>query len=156
MADAIGSLNTLQSPVERAQTAREVSYFNKTINNGKDLKKVLNQEDFLNLLITELKNQDPTEPMKDRESIAQMAQFSSLEQMSNMAKNIDGVTKLMARSQAYSLLGKNVEIGDETGLVQGLVQEVTGGDAPQVLINGQYYDVGDIKRVTNAIVEKGE
>jgi flagellar basal-body rod modification protein FlgD len=150
MANAIGNLSTMQSPAEMAQTSREVSFYNKSLNNGKELKKILNQEDFLNLLITQLKNQDPTDPMKDKESIAQMAAFSSLEQMTNMAKNMDGVAKLMTKSQAYSLLGKNVEIGEGAGSVQGVVDEVTGGDAPQVLINGQYYDFGDIRRVTNA------
>ena len=160
MSDGIANMNTMQSPAERAQTERAVSFFNKTLNNGKELKKILNQEDFLNLLITELKNQDPTEPMKDRESIAQMAQFSSLEQMQNMNRSLEGVAKLMMKSQAYSLIGKYVEIGEGANAVQGIVQEVTGGDAPQVLINGYYYDFNDIKRVTDAAshagAEKGE
>jgi flagellar basal-body rod modification protein FlgD len=160
MSDGISSLNMMQTAAEQAQTARDVSFFNKTLNNGRELKKILNQEDFLNLLITQLKNQDPTQPMDDKESIAQMAAFSSLEQMQNMNKNLDGVSKLMAKSQAYSLLGKYVEIGEGADAVQGVVQEVTGGDAPQVLINGYYYDFADIKRVTNAqpgaSVEKGE
>jgi flagellar basal-body rod modification protein FlgD len=159
MADGIGGISTLQTPEDMTQTAREVSFFNKTLNNGKALKKILDQEDFLNLLITELKNQDPTEPMKDRDSIAQMAQFSSLEQISNMAKGLADVSHLIAKSQAYSLLGKYVEIGEGKNAVQGMVREVTGGDSPQVLINGQYYDFGDIKRVTNTInasEEKGE
>jgi flagellar basal-body rod modification protein FlgD len=154
MIEAAGKMSMALTPEEMAKTSHEVSFYNKTLNNGKELKKIMGQEDFLNLLITELKYQDPTAPMKDREFIAQMASFSSLEQMKTLNDGMAGVSQLMARTQAYSLLGKNVEINDGRQQVQGLVQEVTGGDAPQVLVNGIYYDFGDIKRVMNE--EKGE
>lgn len=164
MSDGMNSLNTAQSPAELAQTSRDVSAFNKTLNNGKEMRKILNQADFLNLLITELKNQDPTQPMNDRESIAQMAQFSSLQQMQSMNQSLDGVSRLMTKSQAYSLIGRSVEIGAGDQAVRGVVKEVSGGDAPQVLINGKYYDFNDIKRVTDVVAgddsgveaEKGE
>jgi flagellar basal-body rod modification protein FlgD len=154
MIEAAGKMSMALTPEEMAKTSHEVSFYNKTLNNGKELKKIMGQEDFLNLLITELKYQDPTAPMKDREFIAQMASFSSLEQMKTLNDGMAGVSQLMARTQAYSLLGKNVEINDGRQQVQGLVQEVTGGDTPQVLVNGIYYDFGDIKRVMNE--EKGE
>jgi flagellar basal-body rod modification protein FlgD len=154
MIEAAAKLSTLQTPEELAQTNREVSFFNKTLNNGRELKKILGQDDFLNLLVTELRHQDPTEPMKDRDFIAQMASFSSLEQMKTLNSGMEGVSKLMAKSQAYALLGKVVEIGEGNQVVKGLVKEVTGGDAPQVLVNGTYYDFSNIQRVTNE--EKGE
>lgn len=50
---------------------------------------VLDKDAFLNLLVTQLKNQDPLNPMEDKEFIAQMAQFSSLEQMQNLSKNLE-------------------------------------------------------------------
>jgi flagellar basal-body rod modification protein FlgD len=150
----IGTYSKQLSPEDQARVAREVSYFNNKLNNGKELKKILGQDDFLHLLITELQNQDPTAPMNDKESIAQMAQFSSLEQMTKMIEAIVDVSRLMAKTQAYSLLGKGVEIGDGKNVVQGIIQEVQGGDSPQVLVNGIYYDFNNIKRVTN--VEKGE
>lgn len=100
-------------------------------------KNILGKDDFFKLLITELKYQDPLEPMKDREFIAQMANFSALEQMQNMNRNLEGVigyltgfTSLLGssigRQQAVSLIGKEVEFagGEEDELQQGIVESV--------------------------------
>ena len=54
----------------------------------RDTPKQLGKDDFLKLLITQLTQQDPTNPMKDQDFIAQMAQFSSLEQMKNISSGI--------------------------------------------------------------------
>ena len=67
----------------------------------------LGKDAFLKLLIAELQNQDPTNPMEDREFISQMATFSSLEQMQNMNKTLETMAEANKFS-AVSYVGKAV------------------------------------------------
>lgn len=66
----------------------------------------LGKDEFLKILITQLENQDPTQPLQDKEFIAQMAQFTSVEQLTNMS----GEMKLLRQSigMASGLIGKSV------------------------------------------------
>lgn len=66
----------------------------------------LGKDQFLKILITQLKNQDPMQPLQDKEFIAQMAQFTSVEQLTNMASEM----KLLRQSigMASGLIGKMV------------------------------------------------
>ncbi len=64
----------------------------------------LGKDDFLKILITQLSYQDPTQPVKDQQFIAQMAQFSSLEQMQNMASALSS----LADRQAHTLVGRHI------------------------------------------------
>src|SRR5690554_1117739 len=82
----------------------------------------LGKDEFLKLLITQLKYQDPLEPMDDKEFIAQMAQFTSLEQMRNMSNSMENM-------RAYSLIGKTVYADfrdDVTGEFKAVEGEVEG------------------------------
>jgi flagellar basal-body rod modification protein FlgD len=110
----------------------------------------LDKDDFLQILITQLTNQDPIEPMQDREFVAQMAQFSTLEQMTNMSSEFQELSGLLSSGQAIGLLGRSVEISRGSNTVSGIVSEVTAGLAPQVLVNDQYYDFRDVARVIRA------
>ena len=72
---------------------------------------VLGKEDFLHLLITQLQNQDPLNPTDHTEFTAQLAQFSSLEQLSNVNDNLEQLQNFQAsthNTQAISLLGKEI------------------------------------------------
>ncbi len=72
---------------------------------------VLGKEDFLNLLVTQLQNQDPLNPTDSTEFTAQLAQFSSLEQLTNVNDNLEQLQNFQAsanNSQAVSLLGKEI------------------------------------------------
>jgi len=72
----------------------------------------LGKDEFIKILIAQLQNQDPLNPMDDREFIAQMAQFSSLEQMMNMSKTLERFVESQqdGRMVQYThLIGKQVE-----------------------------------------------
>lgn len=117
---------------------------------GREIKQVLDKDDFLKILITQLRNQDPTKPMEDREFIAQMAQFSSLEQMSNLSTSFERLSGMLSSNQVLGVLGKQVDLVVDGKLFSGKVSEVTQGDYPQVMVSGTYYDYKDIVRVKEA------
>ncbi len=115
------------SPEELARSRREadmVNQKNKAL--GKKYGEQMGKDSFLKLLVTELTHQDPTQPMQDREFIAQMAQFSSLEQMSNMNTQMKSFAMNAKTSEAYNLLGKKVQgLDPETGYpVEGTVTHI--------------------------------
>jgi flagellar basal-body rod modification protein FlgD len=91
------------NPEQMLGLQRNVDAFNKLLNGERQVKQFLDKDDFMKILITQLTHQDPTEPLKDQEFIAQMAQFSSLEQMMNMGNEIAKVSVLLNRSQAFTL-----------------------------------------------------
>lgn len=74
----------------------------------------LGKDAFLRLLIAELSNQDPLNPMEDREFVAQMATFSSLEQMQNMNKTLESMAEANKFS-AVQYIGKAVAFTNEEG-----------------------------------------
>jgi flagellar basal-body rod modification protein FlgD len=140
------------TPQEQAKLTQQVNTYNKTLNDGKAMSAALDKNDFLKILITQLTHQDPTQPMDDKEFVAQMAQFSSLEQMTNMSQGLTKVADLVARSQAVSLLGNAVDLTDEQGnTVSGVVDAVTSGDLPQLLVNGNYYDAANVQAVKRSL-----
>ncbi len=134
----------------------QVAKYNAQINNGKVQTQSLGKDDFLKILLTQLSHQDPTQPMEDRDFIAQMAQFSSLEQMTNMNEGLAKVAALVAKSQAVSLLGSTVEVATPDQTITGVVDEVTNGDLPQLLVNGQYYDASQVQKVKTSRADPAE
>jgi|AntRauTorcE11897_2_1112592.scaffolds.fasta_scaffold12685_3 flagellar basal-body rod modification protein FlgD len=106
---------------------------NTDVNNvSNQVKKELDKDAFFKLLITQLQNQDPLKPMEDKEFIAQMAQFSSLEQMNNMNQNIKQLIDVQKVNQNSSLIGKTVEKeiveDDVANLIKGKVEKVSFED----------------------------
>ena len=89
----------------------------------------LDRNAFLNLLITQLRHQDPLNPMDDREFIAQLAQFSSLEQMQNLNSTFN-------RFQAFNMIGQTV-MGFTRNPVTGQTREVVGTVDSVRMINGE-------------------
>jgi flagellar basal-body rod modification protein FlgD len=121
--------------------------FNAALNPGRKVQQNLGKDDFLKILITQLSYQDPTAPMEDKEFIAQMAQFSTLEQMTGMAANFNKLTAMLTGTEASAALGKSVEITDGDRVTQGVVKAITRGDNPMVLVNGAYYDWSQVHKV---------
>ncbi|MCX7982189.1 MAG: hypothetical protein N2572_04670 [Syntrophales bacterium] len=91
--------------------------------NAGTAKSTLGKEDFLKLLVAQLKNQDPLNPMESVEFTAQLAQFSSLEQLlsiSNELKNQSLSIMTLAHTQAVGMIGKSVTVnGGNTIVVDG-------------------------------------
>ena len=142
-------LNTTMSASEKARIDQQVDYFNKqnTTTEGRTVSNELGKDDFLKLLITQLQNQDPTDPMENQDFIAQMAQFSSLEQMTNMSTSFAKMASFISSQEATGTLGKTVElnVGDTTTI--GIVEGATRGDNPQILVNGMYYTLDKIAAI---------
>ena len=139
--------STVMSSSDTSKVSMQVDAFNKTLNAGRVKHDGLDKDDFLKILITQLSNQDPTKPMEDKEFIAQMAQFSSLEQMTNMSEGFKKVADRLQSSQAVGMLGKTVEIAMGETLISGKVEAVTGGDFPNILVEGKYYGMESVSRI---------
>ena len=111
----------------------------------------LTQHDFLQLLVAQMENQDPTTPQSDTEMASQMAQFTSLTQSSAMSASL-------AMIQANSLVGSTVTVStDSTGdTTSGVVQSIqlgssASGGQPEILINGTPYNLSQVLSVAPTI-----
>ena len=119
----------------------------------------LGKDEFLKLLVTQMAHQDPLNPMDDKNFIAQMAQFSSLEQLISMNKHITQMDKKPAAvkndAEIFVFLGKKVRVKNpETkSLVTGKVSEIVFTQSgPKLKVKGQLYNKKDVV----SIVASGE
>lgn len=130
-------LTTALDDLSINKTEKEVKYRGST---------ELGKDEFLKLLVCQLQNQDPLNPQDDTQFIAQLAQFSALEQMTNM-------NATMTSTSAYSLVGKEVivQTKDSTGAykeIRGTVDyvEMKNGEA-KLAIDGNTYSIDDLVQV---------
>jgi len=121
----------------------------------------LGKDDFLKLLMTQLQNQDPSSPMDDTQFIAQMATFSSLEQMTNINTTLESFMKMQQQSNLMSynqFVGKDITWNTITEGKEGdpIINEGTGviasiqfkGDNVQfILEDGTKLEPGNISEV---------
>ena len=97
------------------------------------------QMDYMKLLITQLKNQNPLEPMDNNEMASQLAQFSQLEQLESMNSNFANVLSATERNYANSLIGKEISFAsvNETGsrdITSGIVEEVINNIDGEIIL----------------------
>ena len=142
IAEAITALSTPQDPQVSARIP----------------KKQLGQDDFFQLLVTQLKHQDPMNPVADTEFIAQMEQFTSLEQTKGMKEDLGEMRRQTQFQQAIGLIGKDVTLQpDDSTVVKGKVTglEIKEG-VPGIIVNGKLYQLEDVQNVQQATTEATE
>lgn len=134
----------MASVIDTTSVNSTQSVASKTKNSGSNLDK----DAFLQLLVTEMKYQDPLNPASNTEYMSQLAQFSQLEAMNNLSDSY-------ANSSAFGLVGKYVimNVADSNGNItqkSGLVDYVTvkNGDA-MLNIGGEYYSYEDLDSVVD-------
>ncbi|WP_201713793.1 flagellar hook assembly protein FlgD [Rossellomorea arthrocnemi] len=123
---------------------------------------ILGKDDFLKILMTQLQNQDPLNPMQDKDFIAQMATFSSLEQMTNLTQTMEKFVDNQSQTQLISynqFVGKQVtwhkiiesesdaapEIQEGQGLVKGV--RFKGDSVEFIMEDGTILTPGNISQV---------
>lgn len=99
----------------------------------------LGKDDFLKLLVGQLQNQNPLSPVGDQEFMAQMAAFSTLEQVTNLATSNEQLNQTVATSQSIALLGHQVTYTKEDGsTAEGEVEHVSfDGESVTLTVGGE-------------------
>lgn len=137
----------LVAPVEDGKIVETTSQ-NSLKNSSKTNTDGMDKDSFLQILVAQMKYQDPLEPTSNTEYISQYAQFSQVEQLQNVAGSMD-----LAR--ASSLVGQEVYVktttsSGETKLIQGKVDYVVyEGGKPYLSINEQLYSLSDLDTVAD-------
>ncbi len=114
------------------------------------------QMDYMKLLITQLQNQNPLEPLDNNEMASQLAQFSQLQQLESMNTSFASVLAATERTYASSLIGKDVSFAAETDagtreVTSGAVEEVFNNIDGEILLAVGNHQVGlkDVISVKN-------
>jgi flagellar basal-body rod modification protein FlgD len=94
----------------------------------------LGKDQFLKLFVAQLQHQDPMNPMQDGEFMGQMASFSTLEQVTNLAAANESIAANLHLSQSVGLIGRTVTWTDEADATHtGVVEKVSQQDGNPVL-----------------------
>jgi len=126
------------------------------------ISKELDKNDFLRILAAELQNQDPTDPLDNKDFIAQLASFSTLEQMQNMSASFDSlgenlqiymenmasVNQAMLVTQSAMLIGKHAVAEVDGNEINGIVDSIFIEDSiPYAMIGEKTVPVSSITRI---------
>ena len=107
----------------------------------------LTSQDFLTVMVAQLRNQNPLEPQSDTDFISGIAQFDQLASLSKISESLATMTALSALGQASTLLGRSIlaDVGTETPL-SGVVEVVEMRDGEPLLV------IGDHRIPTSAVL----
>lgn len=112
------------------------------------------QDQFLTLLVTQLQNQDPIEPVKQENFIAQLAQFSTVEGLESLNVQFEDMLRSQEIFAGFDLVGKGVKYVDPASgeIAKGTVEEAfVDGGALMATISGQTVSIGQIIGVTEPV-----
>ena len=138
--------SALTSPITDANPRAEGF----SANSSSSSSNTMGMEDFLQLLTTQIANQDPLEPMKDTEFISQMANVASLENQQKFTQSFTQFAESHSEVAAQAYLGRKVTIETDSGERKSSVAEaVERGDDGQitVTVDGKSYPISNIVRV---------
>ena len=103
------------------------------------------REEFLKLFVAQLKNQNPLDPLEGHEFIAQLAQFSSLEQLTNLNVSFSDMLKFQQLLGGGELIGRNATYLDSDGESQGIISGIKISDgAIAVVIQNKEVPISNI------------
>jgi flagellar basal-body rod modification protein FlgD len=130
------------TPVGAASSAKSTPVATGSEASTAEKSATLNYESFLKLLVAQMKNQDPTEPMDSTQYVAQLATFSQVEQTVQSNAKLEQILQSSALSQADSIIGRAITSAD--GNTSGTVAEVrlASNGLIAVLANGEEVTVG--------------
>lgn len=97
---------------------------------------------FLQLLIAQMKNQDPTKPMDSAQFMAQLASFSNVEQGIKMNSKLDSMMTSLALSQVDGIVGRTIVSADGSVVGQVMALHVVSGGAVAILEDGREVPLG--------------
>lgn len=106
----------------------------------------LDKNAFLQLMVTQMQYQDPLQPQDNSQFMAQLAQFTSLEQMTNVAQSTNQLLQMTQISFEHQLIGTNVTVTDSNNNpVTGTVDSIkfVNGD-PQLVVGGNTYPLSSL------------
>ncbi len=104
------------------------------------------QADYMKLLVTQLQNQNPLEPMDNSEMASQLTQFSQLQQLESMNSSFAKVLETVEHNYATSLLGKEVSFLGETepgtvDIISGTVEQIHNDIAGGIVLSVNGYNL---------------
>jgi flagellar basal-body rod modification protein FlgD len=117
---------------------------------GGNASRTLGKDAFLNLLVTQMRHQNPLDPMKDGEFIGQLSQFSTLEGIQQLNASMSEMLLLQQMAQGANLIGKNVVYNrpDSTILGRGIVEAVkVDGGKLHLLVDGKNVSLTQVRGI---------